>query len=472
MRFYSILIPDAPGGVFPPRYDSPSGLGAVWGSHRNGIADPGAQQVEIQITETAAHTADTDNSVITVHGVSWEQIRHTDKLMGKSIVVYGGLKPGLPLATHQAQHAGLLMSGRIWKAWGNWIGTDMSIGMAFLPAGLSDEGDGGGGGGGGGNGGGGNGGGGGDQPTQQSVIRTRGVGFRSIDRRPYPRGAIIPFGSERAVVTPTGLGGGGLGIGSLGAATSFGGGFANSLFGGGVDGLSAPLNLIHNMMPNMSLRSAVQQTLSKAFPRGNVNMLISGALKLPYQDAGMYQNMPQYANYIKNLSHSILGTKGYQGVNMTSHDNTINVWDGTQTDRTVNIDFLDLIGQPTWLSLQKIQIKCIMRGDIHPPNWVTLPPGILATLTPEAIIGGTTSQQRTNLTLSGGGQVVKAVHIGDFRNPDGVGWSSTYDVVWGGSGNTEQKEASDNVDQSSQKQDPASQITPESPPVTEMPVQD
>ena len=468
MRFYSILIPDAPAGVFPPRYDSPAGLGAVWGSHRNGIADPGAQQVEIQITETAAHTADTDNSVITVHGVAWEQIRHTDKLMGKSIVVYGGLKPGLPLATHQAQHAGLLMSGRIWKAWGNWIGTDMSIGMAFIPAGLSEEGGGDGKDGGSQDGGSQNGGS-QDGASQQGVRRTRGVGFRSIDRRPYPRGAVVAFGTDRAVVTPTGLGGGGLSIGSLGAATSFGGGFANSLFGGGVDGLSAPLNLIHNLMPNMSLRSAIQQTLSKAFPQGKVNMLISGALKLPYQDAGMYQNMPQYANYIKNLSHSLLGTKGYQGVNMTSHDNTINVWDGTQASGIVNIDFLDLIGQPTWLSLQKIQIKCIMRGDIHPPNRVTLPPGILATLTPDAIIGATSSQQRTNLTLSGSGIVAKAVHIGDFRNPDGVGWSSTYDVIWDDGSAAPQTDASDQVDKSSQEQDPNSQ---EQPRPTELPVQD
>ena len=477
MRYYSIIIPGAPGDIFPVRYDD----GAIWGSHKGGVADPGAQQVEIQITETAAHTADTDNSTITIHGVSWEQIRHTDKLMKNPIMVYGGMKPGLPLATAQSRKAGLLMSGRIWKAWGNWIGTDMSIGLAFLPAGLSEEGsggdggDGGGGNGGGGNGGGGNGGGGGDQPTQQSLSgigrRRIGVGARSIDRRPYARGAVVPLNGGPPVAVSSGIGGGFMSIGSLGAATSFGGGFASSLFGGGVDGLQAPLNLIHNMMPNMPMKSAIQQTLSKAFPRGNVNMMISSALKLPYQDAGMYQNMPQYANYIKNISHSLLGAGKYLGVNMTSHDNTINVWDGTQPGGAHVIEFLDLIGQPTWLALNKIQVKCVMRGDIHPPDEITLPEGILATLTPEAIIGYTGSQQRTNITLPGSGIVTKTVHIGDFRNPDGVGWSSTYDVAWGAAAD-EQSDTSDQVDQSSQNQNPVSQITSEKPPVTEAPVQD
>ena len=67
--------------------------------------------------------------------------------------------------------------------------------------------------------------------------------------------------------------------------------------------------------------------------------------------------------------------------------------------------------------------------------------------------------------------MTKTVHIGDFRNPDGVGWSSTYDVAWGAAAD-EQSDTSDQVDQSSQNQNPVSQITSEKPPVTEAPVQD
>jgi hypothetical protein len=91
----------------------------------------------------------------------------------------------------------------------------------------------------------------------------------------------------------------------------------SSFFGGGGSGagggLAVPLNFIHNMMPNMPLSSAIQETLGKVFPNADLKVLISSALKLGYQDSGMYQNLTQYASYIKKLSHSIMGTGDTRG---------------------------------------------------------------------------------------------------------------------------------------------------------------
>jgi hypothetical protein len=68
---------------------------------------------------------------------------------GSGFPAYGSsdMRPSLPFATHQSQHRGLLMDGQISHAWGNRIGTNMSIGLAFSPAGTGDEQSGGGGGG-------------------------------------------------------------------------------------------------------------------------------------------------------------------------------------------------------------------------------------------------------------------------------------------------------------------------------------
>jgi len=220
------------------------------------------------------------------------------------------------------------------------------------------------------------------------------------------------------------------------------------------------------------MASAIQETLSRAFKSGGTDIKISDALKFGFQDAGMYQSLEQYASYINKASHSLLGIKNYLGVNMTSYDNTLHVWDGTKSGQAHVIEFFDLIGQPTWLALQLIQVKCIMRGDIHCPDRVTIPDGILATLSPGAIIPYTESQQRTNITLPGSGIVIKVLHIGDFRNPDGVGWSTTFDIAWDSSW-TGVNEQTQQVQDSSQQQNPNnSPPSDQPPPVTSMPVQE
>jgi hypothetical protein len=448
MRYYAVIIPGAP-ATFPARYDG----GGVWGSHINGVADPGAQQIEIHIEEMAFNVP-TPDSVITVHGVSWDQIRTTDQIIGLPIVVNGGMMPGLPLATLQSVKRGTLLTGRIFRAWGNWIGTDMSIGIQFQVAGADEKGEGGESSSGGGDASGGSG------PSSDSgspamVLGTqrqrisRRVGFRSIDNRGFSRGATTPFGGGPPTASASSIGDIGQFSGSnvFGAATTEVGGVVSSLFGGGSQGLQAPLNLIHNLMPGMNLSGAISETLGRAFSQGGANIGISDALKLNYQDAGMYQNMQQYAQYIQKFSQSILGIKNYPGVNMTSKGQGINVWDATKVLGWGQIDYTDLIGQPTWIEIQKIQVKCIMRGDIQCGYHVTVPPGLYG-LSPTAIVThrpgvalntlqvnafgvpiGQGSPQRDNVSIPGAGVVTKVLHVGDFRNPDGVGWSTTYDIL-------------------------------------------
>jgi hypothetical protein len=411
-------------------------------------------------------------SQITVHGVPFAQIRAYADLVGKGIRVYGGMAPGLPLATIQSRKAGLLMEGRIIRCWGNWIGTEMSVGMSFVPAGIAEAGEGGGGGGegggGGGGGGGGNGGGGGGAGGQSAQVsmRVQRTGFRSIDSKPFSRGqvrAIDDFGPIQVlrrgpVVGATEMVATPYDIGIFGGldATSIAGGIANSLFGGGFSGLQAPLNMIHNMMPNMPMSGAISETLSKAFPHGSPNVNISSALKLPYQDAGMYQNIQQYSSYINKISQGILGIKNYLGVQFSSHDNTINVWDGTSPiggGGTVEISALELIGQPTWILPKTISIKTVMRADIWCGMYITLPPTLVGVTSDAVIPGGAASEQRSVTSFSGTFLVTRVLHLGDYRNPDGAGWSTNYEAVVQDA-TTGQVNTAAAVDTSNQNQNP------------------
>ena len=426
MRYYDIFIDGAP-SVFRRLPN-----GAIWSSHPFGDsrADPGAQQVEFQFITQSPSRLISDGSTLTVHGVSWEQIGQSASLVGLPIKVMGGMKPGLPLAKHQAQHAGLLISGQIYKCWGNWIGTEMTVGMTIVNAGAKAADDS------------------AQAPDQTTTeapaqspaasanstsmrevnaIHYNRTGPRSIDRRPFPRApSAVPFG---ATPIPGGAGNFG-GEGSLvgvdfGNATQTIGGVISSLFGG-AGGLVNPLNFIHDLQPNMPLSSAIQQTLSKVFPNAKLNINISPKLKLGYQDAGIYQSFTQYASFIKDLSHSILGTKGYLGINMTTKGNTINVWDGTGSSATAAVSVLDLIGQPTWVDVGLIHIPMVLRGDLEEPNIITLPHNILIGIEGSSQYALLGSEQRQKLSFTGSFRILTIQHIGDFRNPDGVQWSSNY----------------------------------------------
>jgi hypothetical protein len=434
MRFYDIYIDGAPAAF------TPTDSGAIWSTFLNGNHNPSAQQIEFQIEEMTKAPIPSPNSTMTVQGISFEQIKQSSSLIGKNITMYGGMSRGLPFATQQAGNAGLLMKGTIFKCWGNWIGTEMSLGLAFVPSGTYVN------------------------PDSDSTpdVNTPGskttvtpevttppglftrTGARSLDRMSFPRAAAsaigipaIPLGGVLAQIP----------LATFGDASATVNGITTSLFGGGGGGLSLikPLNLIHNLMPNMPLKDGIQQTLSKAFPKAKLNILIREGLKLAYQDAGMHQNLDQYSQYIQKLSNSIAGTKNYLGVHMSSHSDTIDVWDGTTPVTEGVISNIDLIGQPTWIDINKISIKTVLRADLHVGGTVTLPPTLINVT--EQSTQAWTSEQKATITFTGSFLITKVLHIGDFRNPDGSSWSSNYEALVTGSPEAEVAEASFSSDQ-------------------------
>jgi hypothetical protein len=58
---------------------------------------------------------------------------------------------------------------------------------------------------------------------------------------------------------------------------------------------------------------------------------------------------------------------------MSTRGNPVNVWDGMQDSTKVAIDYIDLIGQPTWIAQNEINVKTVMRSDIWSWRPDTLP---------------------------------------------------------------------------------------------------
>lgn len=136
MRAYSISITDPNSGQLwvPP---SLSGIdtGASYSSLLNGVTNAGALNVEmdLQVTNYADYGG---ASFIEISGVSIQEISQASNLNGFNISVYGGMQPGLPLATadfNQGQY-GLLLQAQIYQAYGNWIGTQQTLDLNLQPA--------------------------------------------------------------------------------------------------------------------------------------------------------------------------------------------------------------------------------------------------------------------------------------------------------------------------------------------------
>lgn len=122
MRYYKIVITDPAGKVVKT---FTSFLGAV--------SDPGALDIELDLP-IYPFAQPAGPAWVRVWGISLQDISQASDLnpnvpakTSHSIQVYGGFQKGLPLAN--PSQANLLVGGIIQQAFGNWVGTDMTLDM-------------------------------------------------------------------------------------------------------------------------------------------------------------------------------------------------------------------------------------------------------------------------------------------------------------------------------------------------------
>jgi hypothetical protein len=317
--------------------------GAQFISVVNGQNDPGALDIEFDINLPVGNSGGTSSAWIKIRGIPFSMIAQSSQFNKCKLEMWAGYTNGLPLANLQVPHQGLILSGMIWPALGNWILNDLSLEFFVTP---------------------------GDP--------------------------------------------------------------------GGVGGPTNPKNIVHNIPANQPFSTGLKNALQTAFPNSTVNVNISDKLKLAYNDYGFYQSIEQYADYIKTLSHDLLGTPqttGYGGVRIYSQGNIITAKDNTKSGNAIALQFEDFVGQPTWIGANKISVKTLLRGDISPPSGetvqITLPANTLATVASpdQAKIG----QNNNVLAFQGTWTVTGVRHIGKFRSPSMDSWVTVIEAVTEGS---------------------------------------
>lgn len=332
--------------------------GAQWTSVVNGQNDPGALDIEFDISLVIGDSGASNGSHIKIWGIPFNMITQSSKFIGCRLQMWAGFTEGLPLANLQVPNQGLILDGNIWPALGNWVLNDLSLEF-FVVAGDK----------------------------------------------------------------------------------------------GGVGGPTNPKNIVHNVPANQPFSQGIQTALQTAFPNSTVTVAISDKIKLAYPDYGFYQSIEQYANYLKALSHDLLGTPqttGYQGIRIYSHGDKITAKDNANPSGSpIVLKYEDFVGQPTWIDYNKISIKTLLRGDINPVNsnpvQIKLPANTLFSVggakgafSTQDPTSGDPSPTNNNILAFQGTWIVQSVrHIGRFRSPSMDSWVTVIEAVTnvdGGSG--------------------------------------
>lgn len=187
----------------------------------------------------------------------------------------------------------------------------------------------------------------------------------------------------------------------------------------GPGSISKPVNLVLNWKKGQQLGDAVKSALTTAFPGFSVDVNISSKLVRQNDEPGYFHSLTDLNQYLKSMSQSLINDHNYAGVDIVLSQKKFSVYDGTATSsqQPVQISYVDLIGQPTWIESPMIQLKCVMRSDIKVGNQIKLPATVV---TNTAAANSSLVNQR--VAFQGNFLVQQVRHLGNYRQQDAASW--------------------------------------------------
>ncbi|RIV54642.1 hypothetical protein D2W70_09790 [Burkholderia pseudomallei] len=188
-----------------------------------------------------------------------------------------------------------------------------------------------------------------------------------------------------------------------------------------------PGNYVLNWQAGQPLQTALQNCLAVAHPNMPTLFGISDQLVQSETEVHFCSTLEELAQYVQEVTSGQFLGDDYPGVSIAVNAGTINVFDGSQPPQaTVQINFTDLIGQPTWLDAGTMQLMVVMRGDVSVGSQIRMPQGFTsgAGATIFQSNNQSTSAFNYNLTFLGTFLVTGVRHIGHFRSSSGESWAT------------------------------------------------
>lgn len=200
---------------------------------------------------------------------------------------------------------------------------------------------------------------------------------------------------------------------------------------------SKNVNLDFTWQKGTFLEDAIKNTLQKAYPKSKTGfeLIINGAISpnliATETQSAQYTNLESFSNYLNKISKSILKLSNYAGVGIVATPSGFFLNDGTTsaqelvTQKTVVVDFQDIIGNLTWIDVVTIQAKLAMRGDLQIGNYIIFPAKSPIVNTAASAL----TQLRNNISFQGVFQINRVRNIGSSRQTDGNSWVTIVDCI-------------------------------------------
>ncbi|MFZ4257382.1 hypothetical protein [Raoultella terrigena] len=157
------------------------------------------------------------------------------------------------------------------------------------------------------------------------------------------------------------------------------------------------------------------------------NINISDLLVLNFERPMFCDSITLLAKDLKTYSRSVIKDPGYSGVEMAVNQSEIRVWDNDyknhpsgvseRKSKPLQIEFTDLIGQPTWISFGVVSLFCVMRADIHTGDHILMPKN-----SRPVIQASSFSQYRDESAFQGQFEVQSVRFLGNSRQPTADSW--------------------------------------------------
>lgn len=189
-------------------------------------------------------------------------------------------------------------------------------------------------------------------------------------------------------------------------------------------------NFVLNWKAHQPLDQALRASLSIAYPGMPIDINIGSNLANNFDEIGIYATLEDFSRIIGDITQNDFK----QRVEIAMWGGKIFIYDSTHKPTAIQIEFTDLIGQPTWIEPNTMQIKTVMRADLQIGAKITMPkgfqnlPGFVNTTQ-----ASLPSSMKYQSAFQNDFQIVELRHIGHYRSHDSADWCTVFNCVTGGS---------------------------------------
>ena len=197
--------------------------------------------------------------------------------------------------------------------------------------------------------------------------------------------------------------------------------------------LDSPGNIVFNWAAGQPLSTAIQNALAVAYPNVPITINISTQLVQNSAETHFCSTLQEFAQFLQDLTQGHFLGANYGGVQLTAQNGQFFIWDDTYTPQPTQLVFTDFVGQPTWISVNTMAMKLVLRADLQLGAMIKMPQlAYSGAAGPSLATGGpgiyTSTQQsfpssnNYQTVFQGTFTISELRHIGSYRTADGSAW--------------------------------------------------